>query len=407
MRKLIVSSILALVVGWVTASGAVMAATVASSQNVKVASDQTIDDDYFASGSEVSIEGVVNGDVYVAAERLIVSGVVNGDVIAAAREIEISGQIRDDLVVAAQTVNLKKSQVGDSVVSASETTTLDSESKVGGGLLFAASNYISNASVGRGILGTASNLTINNLVAKNIQVDTDRLFFGAKADVAGDVIYSSDREAQVQGGGRINGRVQRTDKGGLSPVASLQLARFAKAFLIWSYLSAILVGVALIALFRRPTEAVAQRILARPGSVIGWGALATLLTLPLAALLTATVVGIPLAVLLLGLFGALWYLAKIFAGLALGRWLLSKLNQAESPNTYAAFVVGISVIYLLKIIPLINLLVGLAVLFAGLGGFMVSLRTRFMSANTPTKSPKPRAKPKAKPAARKAARRKK
>ncbi len=66
---------------------------------------------------------------------------INGDVYGAAENVEVSGTVRDDVQLAGRSIKLNKANIGDSVLLAAETASLDSETKVGGSLMFATPNF--------------------------------------------------------------------------------------------------------------------------------------------------------------------------------------------------------------------------------------------------------------------------
>ena len=86
---------------------------------------------------------------------------------------------------------------------------------------------------------------------------------------------------------------------------------------------------------------------------------------PALLLALMTVVGIPLALI----FGALYlidlYVAKLFVGMALGRWLKKVLNQKWSK--YLSFILGLAAFYVLSALPVVGFIVGVVGLLTGLG----------------------------------------
>lgn len=343
-----------------------------SNTNITVAASEFIEGDLFASGEVIIIEGTVNGDVFAAGQTILVKGVVNGDLYAATESLEVSGTIRDDVLFAARTANFITANVGGSTIMLAETVILDSESKIGGSLLFAIKTLAANGQINRGITGSAENVTINSSVAQNIRVSTSNLKFGPQANVSGDVLYHSPNQAVVEEGATLKGNVeQKIRETGNSTAGFI---KFFKAFIVWSYLSSIFTGLVLLFLFKRPLQLVAEQIKKSLAANFGWGALILLLFLPAFTLLLVTTIGIPLALLLAISFGAALYIGKIVVSLAVGQWLLAKFADQRAPNRYTAFVVGLSLYYLLKLLPLVNVFAILAVAVIGVGAIALSVK---------------------------------
>ena len=87
--------------------------------------------------------------------------------------------------------------------------------------------------------------------------------------------------------------------------------------------------------------------------------------------LLLTVIGIPLvgvSITLLGLYG---YLAKIIVGSALGDSLSKKFNWKISKSW--AFIIGLLLVYLVKLIPVVGAVAGVVIAWAGLGAILIHI----------------------------------
>src|SRR5437870_4762579 len=71
-----------------------LAADPRQGETVVVGPNETINDDLYAAGGTITIQGTINGDLVAAGSTITISGVVNGDVIAAGGTITISGPVR-------------------------------------------------------------------------------------------------------------------------------------------------------------------------------------------------------------------------------------------------------------------------------------------------------------------------
>jgi hypothetical protein len=101
--------------------------------------------------------------------------------------------------------------------------------------------------------------------------------------------------------------------------------------------------------------------------------------LPVAcALLFATVVAIPLALILLFAFVILLYWSRIYAIGRIGESLLARLRPASSRAS--AFALGLFVYYILAIIPVIKWLVVPLVMLFGLGADLITRKQLYATA---------------------------
>jgi hypothetical protein len=79
-----------------------------------------------------------------------------------------------------------------------------------------------------------------------------------------------------------------------------------------------------------------------------------------------SVIGIPLALILLGCFILGAYLTQIFVGMLLGRLLFEFFNKREA-NAYISLAVGLAAYHLLTLIPILGGVAALATVVLGLG----------------------------------------
>jgi len=89
-------------------------------------------------------------------------------------------------------------------------------------------------------------------------------------------------------------------------------------------------------------------------------------------------VGIPLAGLMLLIFIQFFYLAKIVVSLSFGKWLSARFGR-DNMTGYGTLAVGLTGIYLLKIIPVFGFFLALIVLWSGLGALVMYSKTSLTS----------------------------
>ncbi len=179
-----------------------------------------------------------------------------------------------------------------------------------------------------------------------------------RAYVAGNVHYADERPV-VAGSAIVRGDISRED--GLD---ALDLLPFLVVFLLWLGIgvSMAALGVLLLLIAPRAAEAVYQRSRERLGPLIGIG-FAVAIALPIASAIAAvTLVGLPLAfVILLALLplAAVAYCASA--------WALGRRMVGPSRHRILAFLAGLAVLRVAAPVPVLGLLVGLAAVIFGLG----------------------------------------
>jgi len=99
---------------------------------------------------------------------------------------------------------------------------------------------------------------------------------------------------------------------------------------------------------------------------------------PIAALIVCfTIIGIPMGLITLALYGIALYLAQIPVGLFIGRWIIGRFRLVESKAIMVgALAVGLAILKLLSLIPYFGFFVGFVVVLFGLGAIVAAERKR-------------------------------
>lgn len=179
-----------------------------------------------------------------------------------------------------------------------------------------------------------------------------------RAFVAGNVHYA-DKRPIVAGSAIVRGDVSKEN--GLD---SLDIFPFfgVLAFLVGTFVSIALLGVLLLLIAPRAADAIEARSHERVGPSIATG-IAIAIALPVAAVIAGvTVVGLPLAfVILLALLplAAVAYCASA--------WVLGRRMVKAPRNRYLAFLAGLAVLEAVGLVPIVGWLAGLAAVIFGFG----------------------------------------
>jgi len=288
---------------------------VRTANRIIVPAGDTIHEDLYAFGGSVTIEGVVDGDVFAVTGRLSISGSVTGDVIGfAGSRVQIDGSVGGSVRVVSPIVTINGS-VGDDVAGLAADASLDAV--IGRDVLLVAGRADVAGTTGRDVRVQAWRLGVGGEVGGDVRAKADRLSLGAGARVAGDVIYRAPTDANVAEAASIGGRLIRSRV--FSPVWARAVER---AIAVLGFLGFLLAGLGLGWLFRGTARRAVEATVTRPGTTIlvGMGLLVLppLLVIPL----SLTLVGLPLALMLV----VAWLLAVLLGALPavvrLGEWLL-------------------------------------------------------------------------------------
>jgi cytoskeletal protein CcmA (bactofilin family) len=349
------------------------AADFKSGTSPTIAATQTIDDDLYITGNEVTIAGRVTGDVIAAASTIKVTGQIGGSLQVLAGTVEIDGDVAHSVRTATGDLKIG-GDVGGDVLVASGSLTLKSSGSVAGDVYVAGGDVELSGPVGGDVRGNAGNLTIDAPVAGAVDVTASQVDLGAKARIGKNLIYESKNDATTQSGSTVVGRTERTEPNGSFPGDSA--ISWVSNGLV-RLLCALVAGLVVIVVLPRGMAAVADAARLAPISSFLIGLLLFWL-LPIAlGLLLITLVGAPVALIGFALYFIALYLSQVVLGLALGRLILPKSwDSASRGYNLLAMTIGVIILAAIRMIPvpLIGVIVaGLTAVFA-LGAIVVAIR---------------------------------
>ncbi|NNF70245.1 MAG: polymer-forming cytoskeletal protein [Acidimicrobiia bacterium] len=308
-----------------------------------------IDGDLSFAGGDVVITGIVVGDLNVASSASVrIEGTIDGSVRgAAADRLEVLGTVTGDVAFAARSVVI--------------------EGEVGRDVLYFGAGLEIRGDVGRDIRGQMLTALIDGEIGNVVDIRVNGLEVGPSTVVGGEIIYRSNADASVSN--------QATLDDGISKFPATQrfeIELLVRAVTILGFLGFLVAGVLLFWLFRSTAPRAVAVINRRPAFTLGVGFTAVVGIPVLVTLLVATLVGIPVAVLVFVLYALGWlFIAPVPSVTVFGDRLLGGKR-----SLFAGFFVGAVLLRLVFWIPWVGAFVGLALFLSavtwGFGGWLVA-----------------------------------
>jgi cytoskeletal protein CcmA (bactofilin family) len=346
-----------------------------SADHATVPASQVVEGDYFAFGETVEISGTINGDLYASGGQVIIDGRVNGDVLIAGGRVSLSGTVSQDVRAAGGQIAIT-GNVGRNLTVAGGNVEIASSAVVSGGVVAAGGSVDLAAPVGGAAKIAAGTLIIANRIAGDVEAAVGTLRIASKAEIGGNVSYWSGQEAVVSEGARINGKIVRN-------IAPERPRILPAAFFAWLVFVAInfvctwILGLLSARFLPRYHQSVITTLRERPWASLGIGFIAAVVVPVVCALLFATVLAIPLALILLFAFFILLYWSRIYAIGRIGELILARLRPASSRAS--AFVLGLFVYYILAVIPVVGWFVVPLVVLFGLGSELIARKQFYVT----------------------------
>lgn len=356
----------------------VLAFDARSGMAVTVASEEVVDDDLYVAAETIIIDGTINGDLWAAGNTITVNGIVNGSVMAAGRIVNINGDITHAVRAVGETININ-GDVGGDVIAGCGKVNIASTARIGGDLLFGVDIARIDGPIEGNIKGSGSEVTISNGVNGNVELEVESLTILPTANIGGDLNYTCREEADIQSGAQIAGATThklpevRKDWTKIFPFVFF----FGVLAKVLNFLMALLAGVVIIFLAPKKLTSITDAIGTRPGPSAGWGALIVFVAPIAAVLVCLTIIGIPVGLIALALYGIALYVAQIPVGLFIGRWIIGRFRVVEGKAIMVgALAIGLAILKLLSLIPYFGFVVGMAVVIFGLGAVVAAERKR-------------------------------
>lgn len=340
--------------------------------SVKLNKEEIADGNVYASCGDMTIDGVVNGDVVAVCKSITVNGTINGDLIAFSSDITINGEVKGSARIAGTNLNINGT-IGHNVNAAGTEIKLGPNSIVNWDVLVAGVNGSFNGTINGNLHGFISAAEVAGKIGKNINLQLDDKAVGGllitkDAVVGGTLTYSGTKEARIESPSSIVGSVTRQET---KDTKNAPINVLSKLFYKLSAL--VLIGLVLVGLKKKGVLEVAKNIEKKwwQSALIG---LAILVATPLIVFFFfLTVIGIPLALILLAVYLIALSLSVIFGAVLIGELLYKKILKKPS-NIFITLIIGLIIFTLLAGLPYIGMFVSFVFIISGLGALFLTIK---------------------------------
>ncbi|MBU0732095.1 hypothetical protein KKC88_04405 [Patescibacteria group bacterium] len=329
----------------------------------------------FKTGETVNVTGTYDNDVIVAGNNITIDAVVDGDVLAMGGTVTIRGRVEGNIRVMGGTVNIEGEVAKNATVSGGWINVANT-AKIGKDAMFWGGTVNIDGEITGSLFGGAGTVTLDGIIGGNVDVEVGSLNVGSKANVTGDLKYNAGQDASISSSATINGETIKVDPATATDDADTvkkddsNLSKQIGWKLVW-WVSNLLLGLLLIYAFPKCVKGTGKAMFAKAGHSFLWGLLVLFVTPIVLLILMVTVIGIPISIIGFIAYGIGIYLASIVLGIALGNKILPKMENPILP-----MVIGVTIIYILGLIPFLGGLVGFVAALWVLGAWMVYIKQK-------------------------------
>ncbi len=333
---------------------AVFAAEFRADKAPSFTATEMVSGNLYMAGGSVQSAGTVQGDLVVAGGTIVVSGPVAQDVLAAGGSPTIISSIGGDLRVAGGNVVVQGAVKGD-VLAAGGNISLGGTG-VGGDVAIAGGSVRIDAPIAGDLKVAGGNVTINAPIHGNVEMHGGKLTLGPKAVISGNLTYTAQEVATLEGGAKVTGATTFTQSTSSMNKAAIATAFF--SFWLLARLVMLLIGAyALALIFPRFTRELVMLANASMLPELGIGVVFAIVAPVLSVILIVTLFGLPFGFMGLLAYIALLIFASIAAPIIAGSIVQRLWKHGEYAVDWKTILLGIVVYYLLGFIPFLGWLI--------------------------------------------------
>ena len=310
----------------------------------KVVVDSDLDNSSLIMGNNVELSSKVDGLGIILGNEVMFNA-VSDYFITFGNNITFDGKVRDGLIFGNKVIFNESSTIGRDVI------------------IFASSVNISG-SINRNIEIYANDVTIKDVqISGNLKIRASTIDIERNADIIGELSYNDNAKVNISDVASIGSKktyvVEKEKKNELVEKIKTKLVSFVNILVIFAILLYLFPN--LFSKLDKSRNNIVKNI--------GVG-LVTLIIIPIIILIFIfTLFGISLAILLACLYAILIYLSTIVTGYILGCFIWDKLIKIDK-RLYLVGVIGIFILYILKLIPYISNLVTVISVVIGVGSII-------------------------------------
>ena len=343
--------------------------------DVTIGEGEVVDDDLIVFAQAVNIHGAVRGDIIAFAQNVNIGGTVDGTVFAGASDIEITTKRVNSVWAAGGTVDICGT-VGNNVIIAGGNLDVCEAARIGKELHAYGGRLALRGAVAGMTKGGIGNFTMSGS-SGGVQLDAGTVTLHSSARVFGDLVVESEKEPEIAEGAVITGETRFEMPEEVEEITEAKsalvtaIAFFVVFVRIVVFIAKVIVGIILIAISYGFVRRMMDTLIKKPWKSLGWGFLG-LIVIPVAVvILFVVMVGFPLAIFGLYVYSIITYLASVIVGLVIGEKVIRLFKKKGAISPYLSFVVGIAILFVLSLIPILNVIVTLLVILFGAGALLL------------------------------------
>jgi hypothetical protein len=329
---------------------------------------EVVNSSIYATGKTIDISGTVNGDVYCAGADITIDGTINGDVLCAGQDVTVGGTVNGNIRVAGMNVDV--SAVGiRAMTAAAQTLSLDADSRVNTDATVLGASLNLKGVIGRDLTASGQKLTLNGDIGRDVKAQVGTMLVKNNASIGGVLNYTSEQKAEIDSRAIIAKGTHYTKPADKKSDKN-QGWNFNPMFYFFVLASLSLVSLIAVLLIPKAVVSASEVARKRWALSLGVGFLASIAIPVGLVLLAMTLVGLPLLLAVLLVWGLLSFASGPVVAFMVGRLILRKY----ATNTVAVMAFGSLVLVTAYFLPVLGFFLLIAVYLIGTGAILIGIK---------------------------------
>jgi cytoskeletal protein CcmA (bactofilin family) len=335
-------------------------------KTITVSKSDTIADDFYILSNYAKVNGRVEGDLSAFCYDINSTGEIGGNANLCGYRVDLHGRVERSARIFANLANSNGDIAGNMIIIGNEIS-LGEKAIIGRDLACYGAKITMDGYVKGNLDISGDNAIVSGIIDGDVRITAQKILIAPPAVIKGNLIYTSLKEATIEEGVVIQGekiweppkKEEEKDDEGIS-IFSIVLK-----FVL--FVMALITGLLFIYLFKEHTRESSKQILENFWVTLARGLLAFIVFTAGVIVLIILILGIPIAVLLIGLGVILFYIGKIYVSISLGRLILKALNREKIYALGWELFCGLIILTVLFQIPFLGWMIYIGAFILGSG----------------------------------------
>jgi len=333
---------------------------------------ETYNEELWLLSDSIDISGVTRDEIFALSATTTLSGILESDVWIAGEQIVFVGEARQHVRFLGKTVRINAA-IDKSLMAGANSVALHADSIIKGDATLLGETVLVEGKIRGNVRIIAQSVTINGQIGGNLHILAEDIVIMPNSEIGGNLTYTSSSDLVLDNKVILHGELIKKN------VESTQLPKKPKSFnaivtlQIFFYLCALIVALPFVGIFPRFTGRAVRILRQSMWKSMLVGVIAFCL-IPMAAFFAMiTVIGMPLSLIMLSLYGILLYLSKVIVALVIGGIILRRRGPQPFMRVFTALSLGLIALYTITALPYVGVSLTLITMITGLGALILAI----------------------------------